>query len=528
MKIHTLITSCLLLNCAIANTQQTIPITISGKIEGEVNSVYSVKVYYYYKYISLGNIENRFDTTVFVDRKGNFKFCLPPKLIGKIGQLVIYYDSTNKDDNDVLDNYVIENGDNINMAIKVKNHRVAEIKADGNGAAKYQCRSNLILKGLMLEYERWDRADSLRKSPKRIANTTQSSSKEDVENIWRATIVDKSELIKTATCILESYKKEINLNVYEIMKADLIGQFCWPVEKMQQALYSFILSINDTLREINTRNYLLTRRLSQEKFPDKVIALSPSYVDYVYENEVTSLSLEKRADYKEIILSFTDLYFRFKVSYKGELRERLLTEILVNPNQNAGLIAMGKKRMAFIRDVLDLIKAKEFREKIESAAISKVMEGETAYNFNLPDTTLKLVSLANLRGNVILMDMWYTGCGGCLQFADKIRTQIKPFIDSHYFKIVSINTDPSINMWMKSLYSGRYTEPENINLQAQTSSQNSLSFQKLPIVKFYGLNYLPFVLLIDQKGKIISQFSNNDNVEDIIRKIKIPLSEELH
>jgi cytochrome oxidase Cu insertion factor (SCO1/SenC/PrrC family) len=203
-----------------------------------------------------------------------------------------------------------------------------------------------------------------------------------------------------------------------------------------------------------------------------------------------------------------------------------LTEMLVNAGQNEGLIAMGNKRRKYISDALSIVKTPELRKIINTSAIVKTAEGDLAYNFNLPDTGGNMVKLSDLRGNFVLMDMWFTGCGGCMIFSDKVKTQIKPrFTANPRVKFVSISTDPSKEMWIKSLYSGKYTDPDNINLLAQTG-QKFLSFFQIPIVKYYGFNYMPFILFIDREGRIVSQFTNDDKVEDIITKIEKAISEQ--
>ncbi|MEJ0103733.1 MAG: TlpA disulfide reductase family protein [Bacteroidota bacterium] len=496
-------------------------VTISGKINGDVSSVYAARLSYY-QYGSSSDFSKRLYTTALVDSYGYFKFNLPTKKIGKIGQLVILYDSANKADHDILDNYVVEPGDSVTIMIEVKNHRISDVKAIGHSSEKYQCRSDIILKALLLKYERMNLADSLIEERKNSPGAVQSSLPEDV--LFKEMDEDLS-LVKVVTNILTSYKKKLRPLVYEIMKADLMGEFYWAPAKGKQAIYLFVLNGNDSVKKERVRSKLLHQYLPSETFSDKAIALSPVYVEYVYEKEVADLSLGKKRNWIDIVLSFEDLYNKIRNNYTGELRERLLTEMLVNPFQNSGLISMGRKRMVFVKDALSIIKTVEFKDKIRSATIFKVMEGEPAYIFNLPDTSGKMVRLSELRGNVILMDVWFTGCTGCVIFADKVSTQIKPeFKDNPVFKIVSINTDFKKEMWLKSLHSGKYSEVDNINLQARQPSENSKSFYQIPIIKYYGLIGLPFILLIDKNGNIVAQLTNDDSTEAILAKIKAAIS----
>jgi cytochrome oxidase Cu insertion factor (SCO1/SenC/PrrC family) len=194
--------------------------------------------------------------------------------------------------------------------------------------------------------------------------------------------------------------------------------------------------------------------------------------------------------------------------------------LLTDPFKNSKLISMPVvQQREYIKDALSIVKTPFLSEKIRSSPLIKGQSGLPAYNFNLPDISGATIRLSDLKGNVVLMDMWYTGCTGCAIFADKLKKEIRPMlIGNPRFKIVSICVDNDRSKWMESLLRGQYTEQDNINLYL-ARGKKTIDFFHVPMVKYYGLEGLPFILLIDKNGKIVSQFTNASKTADILNEI---------
>ena len=492
-----------------ATAQKDHAVFISGRFSGDVDSVKSIGIIFSTNYI-YNDVD--FDTTVTVNKKGQFTLKIPSvKRIGKIRQFVIYYKrkiNEVENDQDLLPNYIVEPGDNIKMVINVRNDWVTNIRVSGIGSAKYQCRSNLILQDFTF--------NKTRRKFSALLGRNYYWNPENLEEINNRSVDFQASMIAE----LEIYKDLLSSVVYEIMKADVIGSINFAWEAAKSGYYSRIdyFSGNDSMKKEKVRKFYLSHFLLSDSFPDHVTALSPDFVDYIYVKELNQISFEQRISSEDV--SYHDIYYKIRNTHKGQLRERLLMLMIIDPFRNGKLSSMGAECYEYIRDALSIIKTPSLRNKIENSPLMKAKAGMTAYNFDLPDTSGKTVSLSDLKGNIVLMDMWFTGCTGCVIFANKLKKEIKPELkDAHQFKIISICVDDDRDKWMKSLYSNKYTEIDNINLHLPQGKKNA-DFFKVPMIKYYGLTGLPFILLIDRNGKIISQLTNSDKKEDIVALIK--------
>ncbi|WP_185213159.1 thioredoxin-like domain-containing protein [Sphingobacterium mizutaii] len=109
---------------------------------------------------------------------------------------------------------------------------------------------------------------------------------------------------------------------------------------------------------------------------------------------------------------------------------------------------------------------------IGSEAYRKYLEGQRAireeasrsYQFSFPDETGRLISNSDLKGKVVLMDFWFTGCGGCKNLHLAMEEVKEAFRDEPDIAFVSMNVDKSREAWLQSVRSGEYTDPGDVKL----------------------------------------------------------------
>ena len=111
--------------------------------------------------------------------------------------------------------------------------------------------------------------------------------------------------------------------------------------------------------------------------------------------------------------------------------------------------------------------------------------------FTLPDLNGKLVSLADFRGKVVILDFWATWCPPC-------KKEIPDFIDlqkqygSQGVQFIGIALD----------------EPDKVTAFTQ---QNGINYTILLgndaiTAKYGGIDGIPTTFVIDKKGKIVNRF----------------------
>lgn len=128
-----------------------------------------------------------------------------------------------------------------------------------------------------------------------------------------------------------------------------------------------------------------------------------------------------------------------------------------------------------------------------AAALATLKPGDAAFNFSYPDKNGKTVSMADLKGKVVLVDVWATWCGPCKKEIPHLK-KLEEEMKGKDVQIVSLSTDASQDKekWLKMI------KDENLGgLQLYAGSGNDFS-------KYYKVNTIPRFLVFDKQGKIVS------------------------
>ncbi|MCK7559451.1 TlpA family protein disulfide reductase [Chitinophaga sedimenti] len=108
------------------------------------------------------------------------------------------------------------------------------------------------------------------------------------------------------------------------------------------------------------------------------------------------------------------------------------------------------------------------------------------------------VTLDGMKGKVVFVDFWFTGCGPCKMFYQKCLKLLEEKYKSRKdIVFVKISVDRSKENWLKSVESGEYTSLSSINLFTDGLGSSH------DIIKFYKVRGYPWPVLIDKKGRIV-------------------------
>lgn len=218
---------------------------------------------------------------------------------------------------------------------------------------------------------------------------------------------------------------------------------------------------------------------------------------------------------------FKLIYNKIKSRYSGFLRERLLAYFFFLPGNLVNVENYDPADVeACLADARAITKDPWLKKILDRK--STVKPGTAAYPFAFPDTSGNIIKLADLKGNVVLLDLWGLGCSGCARFYQMFEKEVQPHLTNEpNFKFVSLNVNISQENWKTGLKSGRYTNNHHINL-----NMDGKGFQH-PFAKFYHIVAAPFIILIDKQGNLITKIEIGLSGTELLKTIKTALSKDL-
>ena len=129
----------------------------------------------------------------------------------------------------------------------------------------------------------------------------------------------------------------------------------------------------------------------------------------------------------------------------------------------------------------------------ELKKVSTFGSGSHAYNFQYVNMQDSMVSLRSLKGKVVVLDMWATWCGPCIQeipHLEKLSEELK----NENVAFVSISTDGANS---KKLWQDFVKKRSMGGIQLYTHGERDL-------MEFYDIKTIPRFMVIDQNGDIVS------------------------
>jgi thiol-disulfide isomerase/thioredoxin len=125
--------------------------------------------------------------------------------------------------------------------------------------------------------------------------------------------------------------------------------------------------------------------------------------------------------------------------------------------------------------------------------LNTMRKGAEGFNFSYPDITGKQVAFNDLKGKVVVVDVWATWCGPCkkeLPFLQKLEEEYagNPNV---VFLGVSVDEEKDFAKWQQ------FVKDQKLGgTQVFAKGWSEIS-------KFYSINAIPRFLVFDQQGKIV-------------------------
>lgn len=132
--------------------------------------------------------------------------------------------------------------------------------------------------------------------------------------------------------------------------------------------------------------------------------------------------------------------------------------------------------------------------------------GKEAPEIVLPDKDGKLAALSHFRGKYVLVDFWASWCVPCRKSIPKLRQLYNKYKHKSPFELLSVSLDEEKESWLSAIREQQHTW---ISLGDGKGFQSPAAFS-------YGVKAIPFTILIDPNGKILSRNPSISEIEKIL------------
>jgi len=237
---------------------------------------------------------------------------------------------------------------------------------------------------------------------------------------------------------------------------------------------------------------------------NKVIGGSIMEIDRITNNKFNSGTPEQKKD--------TNYIKAIDVEFRKKIADRTVKQIQFakdHPDSFFGLVAIAESAgskmdvakiepiyNAFTPELRATHLGKDIAQRIKAA--HAIVVGDQAPLFTLNDVSGKPISLADLKGKVVLIDFWASWCEPCRAESPNLKIQYQLYKDKG-FEIISVSVDTDRKSWLKAITDDGLTWLQVSDLKGFNSEA----------VKSYGIGGVPSFFLIGRDGKIIA----NTNVQ---------------
>lgn len=237
------------------------------------------------------------------------------------------------------------------------------------------------------------------------------------------------------------------------------------------------------------------------------LQLSLEFINFISAKLTTSTYVYNQAYSLQWIVSEV-----YGSNFDGKIKDILITKFLLNPvynSENMNLILTDAIIKISDPDLLKILKNLTLR-----------LPDRKFTEFKLEDDEGKLRSLHEFSNKVVLLDFWFTGCGGCAFYYQNTLSKAEEYFERNPDVVfVSISADKDKSKWLKSISEGAYTSKKVINLYT-----NGMGFAH-PLMKEQLLKGAPYVVLLNKQGIVkYSNTANLYNVESLIKLLELQLS----
>ena len=202
-------------------------------------------------------------------------------------------------------------------------------------------------------------------------------------------------------------------------------------------------------------------------------------------------------------------------AYNIILSMDLLPSVSFDDWDATNLEALKKVTEAFEEKYAGQPAAETFRNQyaqIENAYFefaSSVNGTVPAPEIALPNSSGKILKLSDLKGKVVLVDFWASWCGPCRAENPNVVKVYEKFKNKG-FTIYSVSLDEDAAKWKEAIVKDKLS---------WTNHVSDLKGWKSSVVANFGIEGIPYTVLLNKEGKIIGKNLRGEKLEETLNEL---------
>jgi peroxiredoxin len=141
----------------------------------------------------------------------------------------------------------------------------------------------------------------------------------------------------------------------------------------------------------------------------------------------------------------------------------------------------------------------------QSQKSSKLAEGSMLPDFTLTTPEGKPLSISSFKGKVVLVDFWASWCGPCRKENPNVVAMYKK-LHAKGFDVYGVSLDDNKEKWLNAIKTDGLVWNHASDLKGWDNQ----------VAKQFGIDAIPFTILIDKEGKIIGKGLRGKELESAV------------